>query len=168
MAYAFLPFYFFTFLPFKKESHQHEVGGHTDAECGYHRPLLLQPHAHEEVEDEGLQRVVHDVGEGEPRPSLGVRLHLEGVAGAGDEVEDEADDVGCGVGSGSQGMVAQRGDELHKQWHYGEIGAVLQHHSNTAHDTEPHEFAQLLSLACVHIIDSFHRCRKRLSRKVRK
>ena len=156
------------FLPFQKESHQYEVGGYADAERGYHRPLLLQPHAHEEVEKSRLHQVVHDVGEGEPRPSLGVRLHLEGVAGAGDEVEDETDDVGCGVGSGGQCMVAHFGDEMRQRWHHRQIGSVLQHHGDAAHDAEPHEFAQLLSFVSVHIVDCFHLCRKRLSRKVRK
>ena len=52
-------------------------------------------------EAKGLHRVVDDVGEGESCSALGIRLYLEGIAGTGDEIEDETHDVGDGVGCGS-------------------------------------------------------------------
>ena len=55
--------------------------------------MLHQSQTDEEVEEEGLHRVVDDMRECESCSTLGIGFHLEGVASAGDEVEDETDDV---------------------------------------------------------------------------
>ena len=92
-------------LLLQEESHQKEVDGNADAECGQHGYLLGQSHAHEEIQTDCLQGVVDDVRECEAGSSFGISLDTEGVACAGNEVEHETGDIGNGVGRGGQYMV---------------------------------------------------------------
>ena len=43
--------------------------------------------------------------EGESSSSFGIGFYTEGVFSAGDEVEDETDDIGYGVGCSGKGMI---------------------------------------------------------------
>ena len=92
------------------------------------------------------------MGEGESCSALGIRLYLEGIAGAGDEIEDETYDVGDGVGSGSQTVVAHVGDEMGQCRHHSQVDDILQHRSQSAYDSESDDFAQLLPSGIIHII----------------
>lgn len=136
----------------QEEPYQEEVYRDADAEGGYHSQLFGKAQANEEVEAEGLHRVVDDVGEGESCSALGIRLYLEGIAGAGDEIEDETYDVGDGVGGGSQTVVAYVGDEMGQCRHHSQVDDILQHRSQSAYDSESDDFAQLLPSGIIHII----------------
>ena len=92
------------------------------------------------------------MGEGESCSALGIRLYLEGIAGTGDEIEDETHDVGDGVGCGSQAVVAHVGDEMCQRRHHSQVDDILQYRSQSAYDSESDDFAQLLSLGIIHII----------------
>ena len=95
------------------------------------------------------------MGEQEARATLGVRLDTEGVAGAGHEVEDEAHDVGHGVGGCGHGIVAyplQRWHEMVQDGHHGEIGGILYDGGYAAHDAKAYYLAKLLSLVLVHLL----------------
>ena len=79
-------------LSLEEESDKKEVDGDADAKGRNHGDLLHQSQTDEEVEKEGLLRVVDDMRERESCSTLGIGFHLEGVARAGEAVEDESDD----------------------------------------------------------------------------
>ena len=137
----------------QEEPYQEKVYRDADAEGWYHSQLFGKPQAYEEVEAEGLHRVVDDVGEGESCSALGIRLNLEGIAGAGDEIENETYDVGDGVGGGSQAVVAHVGDKMGQCRHHSQVDDILQHRSQSAYDSESDDFAQLLPSGVIHIIN---------------
>ena len=101
----------FLFL-FEKEPHQEEVDWDADAERRNHCPLFGESQPYEDIQAEGLHRIVDDVRQGESCSPLGIRFHLEGIACAGDEVEDETHQVGDGIGGSCQGMVADLRNEM--------------------------------------------------------
>ena len=142
---------------FKEESYEQEVDGDADAERRNHRHLLHQSQSDEKVQEECLHTVVDDMRESESCSSLGVGFHLEGVAGAGDEVEDETENVCQGVGDGRQGVVAtfQRWDKCCQDRHGGKIDDVLQDGGDATHYRKTDDLAKFLTLGEVYLVIFF-------------
>lgn len=80
-------------LSLEEESDEQEVNGDTDTKRRNHGNLLHQSQTDEEVEEERLHAVVDDMRERESCSTFGIGLYLEGIASAGDKVENEANDV---------------------------------------------------------------------------
>ena len=80
-------------LSLEEESDKQEVDGDADAKGRNHGDLLHQSQTDEEDNKDLLHRLIKNKKERESCSTLGIGFHLEGVASAGDEVEDETDDV---------------------------------------------------------------------------
>lgn len=140
-------------LSLQEKSYQYEINRNTDAQGRNHGNLLCQPQSHKEIQKEGLQTVIDDMRQGKPCASLGIRLHLECISGAGNEIEDKADDISHGIGHRRQDMVvlAQARHQILQGWHHRQIDDILQDGSNATHYPKTDNLAKFLTLGEVYL-----------------